>query len=199
MSSGHGIFCLEGDWYNDFNRNSSVKPGLKLLAQAQNRPVPFVHRDVETREEFEHYCRRWRQKSAARYPMLYLAFHGKPGCLMVGNGRQKKRSKVCLDDLADILGTRLKERVLHLGSCNTLNAAEADIQRFLQKTGINAISGFEKEVEWVLSSVFDVLLFSALRQRKLTLPAVRRVEKFMRHEYGFMCRKLHFRMVVRKP
>lgn len=199
MSVSHGIFCLEGDWHNDFNRVSSVKPGLKLLSQAQNRPVPFVHRDVDTREEFENYCRRWSQKRGARYPLLYLAFHGVPGVLLVGDRRHKARCRVRLEELAEILGPGLRGRIIHLGSCNTLNTDEAEIQHFLKKTGIHAISGFKKEVDWLQSSVFDVLLFSALLRQKLTLPAVRKVEAFMRQEYGFLCRRLHFRMVVRKP
>ncbi len=198
MNNGHGIFCLEGDWRNDFNRTSSVKPVLKLLAQAQNRPIPFVHRDVGTREELEYYCRRWTRKGSAHYPMLYLAFHGTPGGIHVGDRRQKARSKVTLDDLATILGTNLNRRVIHLGSCSTLNTSRRSLQAFLQKTGANAISGFKMEVDWLLSSCFEVLLFSELLRNNLTLQGVRQVEESLRQEYGALCRKLDFQMVIRE-
>lgn len=199
MSYNHGIFCLEGDWKNDFNRTSSVKPVLKLLAQAQNRPIPFVHRDVGTREELEYYCRRWTRKGSAHYPVLYLAFHGAAGGIYVGDRRLKTRSKVTLDDLAEILGPKLNRRVIHLGSCSTMNTSRRHIQQFLQKTGANAISGFKNEVDWLLSSVFEVLLFSELLRHNLTLPGVRRVDESLRREYGALCRKLDFRMVIREP
>lgn len=198
MNNGHGIFCLEGDWKNDFNRTSSVKPVLKLLAQAHNRPIPFVHRDVGTREELEHYCRRWARKGSAHYPMLYLAFHGTAGGIYVGDRRQKTRSRVTLDDLAEILGTHLNRRVIHLGSCSTLNTSRRHLQAFLQKTGANAVSGFKMEVDWLLSSVFEVLLFSELLRNSLTLHGVRQVEESLRQEYGALCRKLDFQMVIRE-
>lgn len=46
----HGIFCLEAEWWSDFNR-STVQPVLHLLEQGARTDVPHVHRDVGTREE----------------------------------------------------------------------------------------------------------------------------------------------------
>ena len=74
----NGIFCLEGDWWGSLkhSKQSSVKPLLKLLNQYHSDNVPFIHRDVATRQELEHYLRKWTLKSYQRYPILYLAFHG---------------------------------------------------------------------------------------------------------------------------
>jgi len=50
-----GIFCLEGDWWGKLHKPSSVEPILELLHQWDPFHVPYVRRDVATREEFEYY------------------------------------------------------------------------------------------------------------------------------------------------
>lgn len=54
-------FCLEGDWWNDLNRSSTVKPVLKLLCHAEEA-VTFVHRDAGTLEELHPYLGKWSQR-----------------------------------------------------------------------------------------------------------------------------------------
>ncbi len=95
-----GIFCLEGDWWGNLTRSSTVKPVLKLLSQAADEPVPYIHRDVGTLSELEHYLRRWSQKSFASYSILYLAFHGTEGAIWVGD-RRRNEAKASLDQLAE--------------------------------------------------------------------------------------------------
>ncbi len=192
----HGIFCLETDWWNDFNRSSTVKPVLKLLAQGVQHQVPFVHRDIGTREEFEHYCRKWSQKTSARYPVLYLAFHGEPGCILVGDQR-RARHRVCLDELAEILGPRLSGRMVHFGSCDTLGADREQIDRFLRKTGLVAVAGFKRNVDWLYSAVFEVLLLETMMRYPLTLPGMRQARYDIETQHAAMCASLQFRFVVR--
>jgi hypothetical protein len=187
---------LETDWWNDFNSSSTVKPVLKLLSQGVRVQVPFVHRDIGTREEFEHYCRKWRQSSCSKYPILYLAFHGEPGCILVGDGRRSDH-KVTLDELADLLGSGLNGRMVHFGSCATLALDARHIQRFLKKTGIVAAAGYREWIDWLYSSVFDVIFMETVLRYPISLDGARRIAEAIRTEHGPMSRTLDFRMVVR--
>ncbi len=194
----HGIFCLETDWWSDFNRSSTVEPVLHLLSQGVRTDVPHVHRDVGTREELAFYLSRWAQRGTARYSILYLAFHGEPGCIRIGDQR-RKQSVVTLDDLAEMLGTGLSRRVVHFGSCDTLRVDRRLIRRFLDRTGLVAASGFRTPVDWLDSAVFEVLLFEVMLRYTLTVQGARAVRATMRAEHGALCRRHDFRMVVRPP
>jgi len=195
----HGIFCLEGDWWNDFNRSSTVKPILKLLREGVGLNVPYVHRDVATRAEFEHYCQRWTQAQMHNHPILYLAFHGEAGVLFVGD-RRKKESVVTLDELASVFGEQLTGRMIHFGSCATVATDRRNIQRFLRNTGALAVTGFRQSVDWLHSAVFDALLFEALLREPMTSRGLMRVHRRMKDEHPAMCRALDFRMEIRdKP
>ena len=192
----HGIFCLEDDWWHDFNRTSTVHPILALISQGVARDVPQVHRDVGTREELAYYLKRWSQRGADQYAILYLAFHGNEGAIFVGD-RRRKEARVTLDDLADMLGDGLTGRIVHFGSCGTMGVDKRNIRRFLNRTGLVATAGFKSEVEWLTSAVFDVLLFEAMLRYSLTPRGARAIRARMWNEYRALCNRLDFRMIVR--
>jgi hypothetical protein len=60
-----GTFCLEGEWWGDLGDQSSVEPALILLSKMPPYHTPYIHRDVATRAEFDHYITKWRQVSYA--------------------------------------------------------------------------------------------------------------------------------------
>ena len=83
-----GIFCLEADWSSDLKSRSSVEPILELLDQEETDRVPHIHRDVATPEELEFFLDKWTQKGYRSHPILYLAFHGDPGRIFLGDQRR---------------------------------------------------------------------------------------------------------------
>ncbi|MDP2955750.1 MAG: hypothetical protein Q8N53_04960 [Longimicrobiales bacterium] len=194
----HGIFCLEDDWWKDFNRTSTVQPILSLISQGVLMDVPHVHRDVGTVEELAYYLRRWSQAGSSQYGILYLAFHGRQGAIFVGD-RRRKNAEVTLDDLAEMLGEGLTGRIVHFGSCQTMGVDKRHIRRFLKHTGLVAATGFKSQVDWLSSSVFDVLLFEAMLRHSLTPSGARAIRANMWDEYGALCRRHDFRMIVRAP
>jgi hypothetical protein len=191
-----GIFCLEGDWYGDHNRSTTVRPLLDLIGQGMRTKLDFVHRDVATREEFVHYVKRWRR--ATRYGLLYLAFHGDPGRLFLGH-RQRDRDALTLDEIADIIGPGVSGRVVHFGSCSTFACDRRHIQRFLRRTGVTAATGFAADLDWFRSTVFELLVLSALVERHVTRRSARRLEKELRREAPNLRREFAFRMVINEP
>ena len=196
-SRKHGVFCIEGDWWNDFNRTSTVKPVLELLAQAGDGSVPIVHRDAGTFEELKFYCKKWVQSNGAQYPILYLAFHGKKGCILVGDARTTK-AEVTLDKLAALIGSDASGRVVHFGSCSTLDTDRRHIQRFLKKTEIVAVTGFKEDVPWLYSSVFEVILLDILTRRAMDRRGAIAAKRRLESEHSSMCKKLDFRMEIRE-
>jgi len=192
----YGIFCLEGDWWNDFNRGSTVSPILKLVNQAPDKKINFIHRDVATVEEFDHYCSKWTQGRMKKFEILYLAFHGsKEGGIHVGDQRRINRYTK-LEDLSGILGSNLGGRIIHFGSCGTLAVDRRRIQRFLRETGLLAVTGYKSEVDWMYSAAFEVLLFDAITRFPFTKNGMVSAAEMMRSEHRKMCKTLDFRMEV---
>lgn len=192
----HGIFCLEGDWWNDLNRKSSVRPILELVNQAPDKDIHFAHRDVGTIEEFNHYCKKWIQGRMKNFKILYLAFHGsKEGGLHIGDQRKVNRDTT-LETLAEILGGNITGRIIHFGSCGTLAVDRRLIQKFLRNTGLLAVTGYKREVDWMYSASFEVLLLDALTRVPFTRKGMIEARENMLTEHRAMCKTLNFRMEI---
>lgn len=176
--SRKGIFCLETDWWGVQHR-TTVEPVLQLLNTYDDLRIPYIHRDVGTREEFDHYLKKWTQKGLSRYPILYLGFHGEPGVLCVGE-RRGDAGRVTLVELGELLEGECKGRVIHLGSCSTLDHHGRLINTFLQRTGAVAILGYRATIDWVESAAFEVILLGALQEVSLTKQGMTKLQKQLR-------------------
>ncbi|MHB9145728.1 MAG: DUF6642 family protein [Symbiobacteriia bacterium] len=174
------IACLEGDWGEHRDRRS-VEPVLRLLEANSSSQTLF--RRCNTDEEF-----RYHLGKIARLPsfeILYLAFHGEPGRIMSYGPLE-----VSLEDLAEIMGQRFCGRIVHFGSCATLDVDEDRIREFLDATGVAAVTGFDSNVDWVESSAFELLMFVMWQSYK-------QIGAFKRHlleSYGELGSRLGFRM-----
>ena len=67
-----------------------------------------------------------------------------------------------LEDLADFMGKRAEGRILCFGSCDTMRVPNDRARLFLKATGVRAICGYTRSVEWVASAAFEMLLIDAL-------------------------------------
>lgn len=188
-----GIFCLEGDWWGVKDK-TTVEPVLELLQKNKDYHVPYIHRDVGTIEEFEHYITKWSQKGLAKYPILYLAFHGDSGVIYAGSGRQKKK-EVPLVRLAELLEGRCKGQVIVFGSCDTLKVHGKRLNTFARRTGAVAVFGYRESVDWVTSSAFELLLLGQLQQAQFTKRGMIALKGDLRKVAGSLVRKLKFHMV----
>lgn len=153
-----GIFCLEGLWDNDLKKKSTVEPILQLLEL--NNKIPYIHKDCATVEEFNFYATKWSRKAYAKYPILYLAFHGEEGSIVFPG------TKYSLDDIASLLEGKCKSSIIVIGSCSVLNIDKRHLKRFILKTGALAICGYKIIVDWMRSTAFEVLLLSELQKNK---------------------------------
>jgi hypothetical protein len=195
-----GIFCLEGEWTGDLRRRYSVEPLLALVDThfAGHLNVRHVWRDVATKDELRYYLERWRQRTFKTHPILYLAFHGKPGQILLSDLR-KRDSKVSLTWIEELLAGRCRRRIVHFGACSTLDVHGNRLNAFLKKTGALAVSGYMQEVDWLRSAAFELLVLTAMQYGAQTVSGMRSIEKRLRADSAGLARELGFFLHVRQP
>ncbi|MFN0010523.1 MAG: DUF6642 family protein [Phycisphaerales bacterium] len=192
--SAYNIFCLEGDWYGDLKNPSTVRPVFDLLRQVYPN-VNYIYRSIGTPAEFKHFLGVWKQRRFADYPILYLAFHGSPGKVHVGDQRRRE-GVLSLDEISRILGSHCKGRLIHFGACSVLAGDRRHLTRFLASTGALAISGYRTDIGWMHSAAFEVFLLMAMQMQKPTRSGAAAVERRVHEMAGKQARELTFRMEV---
>ena len=190
-----GIFCLEGEWNDSLERPSSVEPVLEILNKSSQGLVPYIRRDIGTMEEFGFYLDKALQARYKKYPILYLAFHGEKGQILVGDQR-KSESKVTLGVIEGLLAGRCKGRIVHFGACDTMDVHGRELNRFLRITGALAVSGYTKSVDWIRSAAFDMLLLDAMQYSAFNRRGILAMQKRIKRDAPYLAQDLGFRMVV---
>ena len=152
-----GVFCIETIWGERKDR-SSVRGILDVLNST--RAAPFIHRDAATTTEFHFYLEEWLAEGP-EHPILYLGYHGSE------DGKLWLRT---VDGVADLvndeviserLAGRCRNRVVHFGACSVLRGMDASA--FLKGTEASAVCGYLKDVDWMTSTAFDLLLLDELQ------------------------------------
>ncbi|MGE0713465.1 MAG: hypothetical protein AB7N76_36310 [Planctomycetota bacterium] len=172
-----GVFCLEGEWTRDLRDGTTVEHLLRLLASAEH--LPYVYRRVGTQADLRYYLRRW--ASYTSFGVLYLGFHGRRGGLRVPSDGEED-ALFSLDELAEVLGDSCAGRVVHFGSCETLRRADGALDAFLERTGLLAISGFQRPVVWSLNAAFELLLLARMQDYELSRRGLRALERRLRRD-----------------
>ncbi|MFA6261162.1 MAG: DUF6642 family protein [Bacteroidia bacterium] len=177
------VFCLEGDWSKNLKQQTSVQEVLTFLKK--NRDINYIHRHCGTRENLEYYLKQWKHRRYKNYSILYIAFHGKPNQILIGN------DSLTLEDFAKILGPRCHNKIIHFGTCHTLNTDLRHIKKFLRDTNALCVCGFGKEIKFVEGCVFDILLIDMLQEYK----DITRVKAHINVYYRTLAKKLEFKLV----
>ena len=156
-----GVFAFEGDWEQDLKDKSSMRPTLETLHDLfQNEGFKFIYRRIGTPDELEYYVDEWLNERPKEgygdYRIGYFAFHGEKGQISPGGGN------VSLEDLDDWINGRAQGRTIYFSSCSTLDLETKRIKSFLRSTKAKAVVGFTKNVNWVESAAFDLILLDAL-------------------------------------
>lgn len=178
------IFCLEGDWEADLRKKSSVQSALQLLEA--NLEIDTIYKSCSTYEEF---CGRLRTLTSdkriyGKYSIIYLAFHGRKNKIQIGE------EDYSLDEIGKEFEDSLDNKIVHFGSCKTLFIEEKKAMQFLERTGALAISGYAKNIDFISSTVFDVLYFE-MCQNYVEIEAIKRN---MLKNYKELCEALDFKI-----
>jgi uncharacterized protein DUF6642 len=198
----NGIFCIEGEWYGNLRKPTSIEGALTLLKTPQVSDIPYIHRNLATSAELEHYILKWTQKQLDAFPLLYVGLHGTRGGILVGDARRKD-AQISLNDLRSVirrgkLGKR--RRIVYFGSCGTLALHGNAVQNFLRDTGLFAVFGYSKtNVDWMESAVFEtVLLYNVLHISSFTEKRILEAISRTKRDTGGLSGKLGFRLFIRK-
>ncbi|SBV98307.1 DUF6642 family protein [uncultured Dysgonomonas sp.] len=105
------IYCLEGNWNKNPKSHQSVKPMLELLRTFAN--IKYVYYKCDTKEEFYKRLQQFTKGTYKNYPVLYLAFHGKPNRIEV------EKQHITLKEIATALEGKLAGKS-HLTGYNNL-------------------------------------------------------------------------------
>ena len=195
MSKTKGVFCLEGDWWNDLKHQSTVQPILELLDQRETHHARHIHRDVATREEFYHYILKWTQKQFASHPILVLAFHGVKGKILMGDQR-KTQNAIDLESLGESLAGKCARRVIHFSACDTFDIHGHRLNRFLKNTGALAVSGYRKPIDWTQSAAFELIVLAAMQCGGSTVAGMNKIKRRIEQQAGGLDKALGFRLLA---
>lgn len=147
------VAVLEGFWSEDAERPLSIAPIFELLSRRDG--LRYVMLTSGTVEELRFNLAVTR---TVRGGVLVLAFHGFKG------GIHLVTEDVTLEDLASWLEGfgKKKKWIVLFHSCGTLNVEEERIENFMANTGVRAVFGFKKNVDFVDSVAVDLLLIDWL-------------------------------------
>jgi len=184
------IFCIEGNWSNDLKDKASIHAALEFLKC--NADIDFIRKDCSTIEQFNLLLKTSLQKGYKKFGILYLAFHGSEGKIHIGN-----RTKIDLDSIALIMDGHAIGKVIHFGSCSTLkNLTVWDLKRFLKRTGALAVSGYTEDIDFIESTVLDILYFKKYQQYQ-RIPMLK-TQRDMKQYYGKLIKELGFKIWFKK-
>ena len=134
------------------------------------------------RDEFIKGLQTFTQKRYSNYTVLYIAYHGHKNRICFGN------EYITLKEIANVLESKLNGKIVHFGSCSTLNTTEKNITDFITRTGCSFISGYQKDVEYIDSSAFELLYFEIIQR----YDSFKKIKSNMAKRYPILIENLRF-------
>jgi len=185
-----GIYCIEGLWDDNIRDKSTILPILDLLDKRGY--CDYIYHDSATIAELEFYLKKWKVKTInKKFPILYLAFHGDKGSILINN-----KEEYSLEQLALFLKDKCVGKVIYFGSCSTLRMDKRLIKSFLDKTGAIAVIGYKKDIDWIQSTACDLFVFEALQQERLDNRGIKKIYDNIKSDYGNLHKILNLRIVL---
>jgi len=150
------ILCLEGLWDNNLEQRLSVKPILEIISKLNG--IRFTHCPCNTKSEFLfHLYNFTASKIISKYSILYLAFHGHSGRIVLSDQEQLN-----LKELADLMGQQFRGWSVLLSCCSILSLGEKRIESFINQTQVSLVIGYRKAVDWGESISLDLIILDHL-------------------------------------
>ena len=147
------IVCLESFWDHDIENRLTVAPILELLSRRNG--IKFTLLTSNTREELEYNLNLIKKRKG--YGILYLAFHGRPGKIILDG------SWVDIETMAGLMGKGFANWIVFFGSCSTIGIKKDRIFNFMESTGILMVMGYDRYIDWLAGTATDLLLLDTLQ------------------------------------
>ncbi len=155
------IHCFEGEWDRK-HPELSIKPFIELLEQLCDyaghnltSTHTFCQSITRLSEELRIDGRKLSNKNFQH--CLYFAFHGDNNGLWGSTGD----GYISFEEIANLLGRKATDSILFFGSCGT-KTSSATLQSLKDKTNAKLVVGYSSTVDWLESSMFEMLFFNNL-------------------------------------
>lgn len=150
------ILVLEAPWDSNSLESSSVWPMIREFAAV--RGIKAFHQTFFDKASFEHWIKAYDEMAIAGPKLLYIACHGGNGQLG-GLSRNLNRTSI-----QTAVQAARNISFVHFGSC--LFGSEKNLQKLLDAAPhLRWVAGYDKEVDWVDSTLFDILLWGRIESR----------------------------------
>lgn len=180
MKPDNHIFAIEGEWETKLNKELTIKSTLTLLKEVCN--VESIFRKTNTVESLIQYLKVSSTASYKKYGTIVIGTHGDKGEILLSDFES-----ISIRDLAEQCEDLFTDKIVHFSSCGILKRA-SDIRYFKELTNAKGVCGYTRDVDFLESSIVDILLFSSLyRNNSLVI-----TQKFLMSNYPDLVKKLGF-------
>lgn len=150
------ILVLESPWDSESVDSPSVWPMVREFAAV--RRIKAFHRTFLDRGSFQHWVQAYDTESIPGPKLLYVASHGVDG--RISGLRKDINRTTIISTLSDAENISF----VHFGSC--LFGSEKNLHELLEAAEhIRWAAGYDQEVDWVDSTLFDILLWGRIESR----------------------------------
>lgn len=174
------IFVIEGEWDDKLYKDLTVKSSLSLLKEVSD--IDFIFRKTNTVESLISYLKTSSKSTYKNYSVLMIASHGSRYDIELS-----KDQYIDLVDLADVCEGMFTGKIVHFSSCS-IAGNESRLSYFKETTGAIAVSGYSKTIEFLESSILDIVLLNKLCCFKNPISAYKNIIKnypYLQSRLGF--------------
>lgn len=183
----NGVYCVEGKWRNTLNGRASVRPVLELLEG--QKQIRHHHSSVINGAQIGQYLQEWGKASYGRYMTLFLAMHGTKGRI---HWSSNNRDSLSVAELAGLMPMNVGNCYVYLGACLTL-ADDIAGRAFVDATGVAALVGYNKSIDWIEGAAFEVILLGLMANHNQYPKAL---YDLITRRYPDLARRLGFTMIT---
>lgn len=150
------ILVLESVWDDQNIRSKSVWPFVSEFAKASN--LLAFHQSFSDKHSFEHWIECYNREPLKGKKLLYIAAHGTGGRVS-GLNRQINGATI-----TSAMKKAKNIQFVHFGSC--FYGKESNLSNLLSEVEhIRWTAGYQKSVDWVDSTLFDIMLWRRIANR----------------------------------
>lgn len=183
MKKDNHIFAIEGEWVAKLDNELTIKSTLSLLEEVCS--VEYVFRKTNTVNSLISYLKKTSAASYKKYGTIVIASHGTKADIELS-----KEETISIVELGERCADLFKNKIVHFSSCSVMSNQKA-IELFKHITKAKGVCGYTKDVDFLESSVFDILLLNRLYLNNSS----KRTSKYLIKNYPNLVEKLGFRII----
>jgi hypothetical protein len=190
-------YILEGTWWSN-RETPQVLPYFQALEASEGR-ISLSHRTIRSGEDIAYWVGRIPRHAGA---LVYIACHGSDQQLLPAGARYP----VAREALLEALGQAKQGAIgfLHFSCCEMVDRAHrrASLEDLAHWSGARWVSGYDSDVDWLRSVLFDLALVVELYvpyfldSRNGSPKLTWRARRFLR-DYEQLARYLRFSGIYR--